>query len=97
MEERELGPEDATLNIYKSVTFTTPDSSKAILAFYKKQLEDDGWKSDDFQPDPQALLFSWTSYEQPPATYWIDVQTHQGDSGGTQVRIDLRDGAGVTR
>ena len=94
VEERTLGPEDRILNIYKSVTFTTPDAPEAVLVFYREQLVTDGWKVEEFQPDPQALLFRWESYEQPPAVYRMDVQARRTKSGATEVRIDLRDGVG---
>jgi hypothetical protein len=94
IEERKLGPEDSILNIYRSVTFTTPDTPEVVLAFYREQLETDGWQTEQFQPDPQALLFRWESIEQPPTVYWLDVQARRGEGGVTQVRIDMRDGVG---
>lgn len=94
LEDRALGPEDSILNIYKSVTFTTTDAPEAVLKFYREQLEKEGWKTEEFQPDPQALLFKWESFEHPPAIHWLDVQARKGDNGATNVRIDLRDGPG---
>ena len=94
IEERSLGPEDSSLNIYKSLTFTTPDPPEAVLAFYEEQLQKEGWNVAEFQPDPQALLFRWESYERPPAVYLMDVQARRDGSGVTEVRIDLRDGVG---
>ena len=94
VQERKLGPEDSILNIYRSVTFTTPDTPEAVLVFYREQLETDGWQTEQFQPDPQALLFRWESIEQPPTVYWLDVQAWRDEGGVTQVRIDMRDGVG---
>jgi hypothetical protein len=92
MEERNLGPEDSTLNIYRSLTFTTPDAPDKVLDFYREQLETDGWRTEEFQPDPQALLFRWESYEQPPTVFWLDVQARPGKDSVTRVQIDMRDG-----
>jgi hypothetical protein len=94
VEERMLGEADAALHIYKSVEFTTTDTPETVLKFYREQLETDGWKTDEFQPDPKALMFRWESFEQPPTAYWCEVIVRGGDGEVTNVRVDLRDSAG---
>lgn len=94
VEERTLDDNDRLLHIFKSVTFATQDAPEAVLKFYREQLEKDGWAAEEFQPDPQALMFRWESYEDPTTYYWCEVVTRQGEGGMTSVRVDLRDSAG---
>lgn len=94
VDERTLGEADAVLHIYKSVEFVTADAPEVVLKYYREKMEGDGWKTEEFQPDPKALMFRWESYEQPPTTYWCEVAARSGDAGVTKVRIDLRDSAG---
>src|SRR5215203_1645578 len=81
VEERMLGEADTVLHIYKSVEFTTTNTPEIVLTWYREQLETDGWKADEFQPDPKALMFRWESFEQPPTTYWCEVIVRSGDGG----------------
>jgi hypothetical protein len=94
VEERTLGEADVVLHIYKSAEFTTTDTPETVLKWYREQLETDGWKADEFQPDPRALMLRWESFEQPPTAYWCEVIVRDGDGGVTNVRVDLRDSAG---
>lgn len=94
VEEKALDEGDAILHIYKSVSFSTGDSPEAVLKYYREKMEGEGWKVEEFQPDPSALMFRWESYEQPPATYWCEVVAKAGNGGITSVRVDLRDSAG---
>jgi hypothetical protein len=92
VEERALGPEDNILGIFRSVSFTTTDAPEKVLAFYREKLEADGWRTEKFQPIPEALMFRWESYEDPPTVHWCEVVAARGNDGITNVRVELRDG-----
>ena len=88
--ERKLDTNNTILNIYRSISFTTTDSHDMVFKFYRDTLLKDGWEVAPFQPDPDALVFHWASPDQPPASYWLDLSTQPGDTGKTQVKVDLR-------
>jgi len=70
-------------------TFTTPDSSQAVLAFYQTVLTKDGWEPAGITPPPNALYFGWSNGLKLPG-YSLVVTVAPSGSHTTRVELTLR-------
>jgi len=82
-----------TIERERQITFTTPDTPQAVLAYYEETLKKAGWSLFE-RIDPNELNFYWSDGNPLSTLYKVNVRATPSDNRGTEVRVETGFDAG---